>query len=121
STFVVTRAGTFNVQATDIFGFTSTDTVRITYPGNQVATNQILCAGSTFTWDTQLSPAYTYNWHGANGTGPVLNTDTAGDYYVTVTDASSGCVFTSDTVHVTIDSLPKIAAIATQDSISLCS
>jgi PKD repeat protein len=119
STYTVTSSGTYYVQVTDVFGFTSTDTVNVTYPLNQIDTTNLLCLGSTLVWDTQLSSSFTYDWHGAPSTGPVLNITAAGNYYVTVTD-NNNCTLTSETVHVAVDSFPQTASLGSSPA-SLCS
>jgi PKD repeat protein len=118
STFIVTAPGTYTVTATDIFGRTSTDTVNVTYPLNQLS-NSLLCAGDTLVWNTGLSSSqYTFLWSTSETTSSI-NITAAGTYSVTATNISSNCSCTSAPITVTVDNFPLIADLG--NDTNLCS
>ena len=111
---VVNTAGTYAVTATDVFGFTSTDTVKVSYP-IILLHDTTFCAGSSVTLSTGLSGAYTYLWSNALTTS-TINVNTAGNYSVTITDGSS-CSAVSPIIHVSVDNLPLKASLGHDTSI----
>ena len=116
----INNNGSFSVNVTNIFGYTSSDTIKVSYPFNQIANNNILCYSDTLKWDTQLDKAgYDFLWQD-NSTDSVFTITQAGQYYVTVTDTiGAGCSFKSDTINVTVDSFPITTSLGPDTS--LCS
>jgi PKD repeat protein len=103
----INQSDTINVQATDIFGFQSSDTVILENFQNKYYVNSLsdtTSCGLSVNWDTELdSVNYSFLWNNGDTT-KTLNITTSNLFYVTVTD-SAGCVSNSDTVSVIIDSL----------------
>ena len=93
-------AGNYTVTITDSKGCNNTATATLTAPAAMTATATITdvnCAGAntgkiTLNITNGTAP-YTFNWSNNSTTNPAQNL-TAGNYTVTVTDAS-GCTFTS--------------------------
>jgi len=103
----VTTFGTYWVQATDIFGYVSTDTMQVkpTLPFNQLPVSAHLCEYDSVVWNTNYpSTGYQFTWSDGS-TAPSLVIKTAGTYYVKIKD-KYGCYFYSDTVHVLVDPFP---------------
>ncbi|MBK5286035.1 MAG: PKD domain-containing protein, partial [Bacteroidia bacterium] len=120
--FVVTRTGDYSVDATDIFGFFSSDSVHITFPLNQLPTDTLVCFGNTVFWDTYLdSSLYSFHWSSTLDTtlSEIYLTQT-GDHSVFVRENSTGCLFYSDTVHLLVDTFSLVANLGTLNQ-SLCS
>ncbi len=121
---VSNSSGLKSVSVTNIFGYTSKDTVKITYPGNlsPYAGNALtLCAGSPVKWNTGLNKTgYSFVWQDGS-TDSVLTINSAGQYYVTVTDTLgiSGCTIKSNTITVTVDNFPNTASLGAD--VSICS
>ena len=93
---VVNKSGTYWVEVTDIFGFTSSDTIQVILPEPNTPNNQFFCPSDSTTWHTNLGPNYNYLWSDGS-TADSLSIDTPGDYHVQITD-TNGCVFQSDTL-----------------------
>jgi hypothetical protein len=108
STITVNTSGNYGVMVTDINGCTDTDTVAVivnTIPAVSLGSDTDICAGLNVT----LTPGNTfssYNWSTGETTASIVAA-TAGNYYVTVTDANN-CQNT-DTVAVTVNPLPIVA------------
>ncbi len=118
-TLLITNPGKYWVQVTDVFGFISSDTIQVTYPGNEPAINNSLCLGDTLHWNTNLSTGnYTFLWND-NSTNSNLDITLAGQYFVRITENATGCIFHSDTVRLLVDSFPVIASLG-NDSAFLC-
>ncbi|HLG33391.1 MAG TPA: hypothetical protein VI757_00800, partial [Bacteroidia bacterium] len=115
-TIVVNSAGTYYVETTDMYGFLSYDTIVISYPTPALPSTNIICAGDSLPWNTNLGSAYSYLWSTSETTSSIY-IDTAGTYTVTVTD-SLGCS-TSASIIAVMDSFPLTASIG-PDSVSLC-
>ncbi len=119
-TITVSEGGEYEVTVTDIFGFTSTDDIRVYYPEvNVPAPVSEVCYGDTLTWDTQLEGSdYSFSWLNASSTGSSAqywqNTQAA----VEITD-SLGCVYRSDTISVQLDMFSETAGFGQQDT-ALC-
>jgi gliding motility-associated-like protein len=101
-TVVVNQPGTYIMEVTQC-GFTVRDSIVIT-SANITATitpltDTIICPG-----DTAILMANSgmggYEWNPTQFFGQILQTTDTGDYYVTVTDGSTGCTAVSDTVHI---------------------
>ena len=116
---ITVNAGTYSVTVTDIFGYTSSDSIDVYYSGNLKPFNDTtICLGDTITWDTGLDSNYTYLWSNGN-TIPAILIDTPGTYWVIVTDSFS-CPFYSDTINVSIDSFALNVSLGPPDTISIC-
>ncbi len=101
ATISVNQSGYYSVTTTDVFGFTSTDSVKINFPGNLKFEDKTICYGDTLVWDTRLNNNYNFVWQ--NGTSYVSQSiSSEGAYFVTVID-TNGCQFKSDTAHIIVD------------------
>jgi len=109
-------SGQYKVTATDIFGFTSTDSVMVYYNNipNQIS-DITICVDDIITWDTELDTIYTFSWQNSD-TLSYQEISTQGQYYVQITD-SFGCPFDSDTITVTIDLFSQIATLGMDDTL----
>ncbi|MGE4288385.1 MAG: PKD domain-containing protein [Salinivirgaceae bacterium] len=106
SALTVSQSGTYSVTVTDIFGFTSSDSITLTYPELNYpisSADTILCLGDTLWWNTGLSADYTFNWFGSTLFNPIIPIYNPGQYAVKVID-SLGNYLLSDTLTVTVDS-----------------
>ena len=105
-----------SVVVTNIFGFTSSDTMNITYLGNfSPFSDTTICYGDTLIWNTQLNKAgYDFLWQDAS-TDSILKITQSGAYYVKVTD-TLGCNRYSDTITVTVDNFPQIVSLGPDTS-----
>ena len=105
-TLTVNRPGTYTVTATDIFGYGSTDSINVTYPGNLSFNDTSICLYDTVIANTGLTQGnYDFNW--SNGeTSPSIGISSPGDYWVKITD-TLGYSFVTDTFHEAIDSFPS--------------
>ncbi|MCB0409546.1 MAG: PKD domain-containing protein [Flavobacteriales bacterium] len=105
SSITVSENGTYFVETTDVFGYTSSDTVNVYYP--QLLTNNTadttMCLGDTLTFLSALNKTgYSFLWSD-NSSDSLLKVTSPGDYWVRVTD-SLGCFQYSDTITVAVDS-----------------
>jgi PKD repeat protein len=104
---VATQIGSYWVRVKDIFGYFSTDTIKISSSFNfNQPQNQILCLGSSFVWNPNVpNSGFSLLWSN-NTTGPTLTITQAGTYTVQVTEIANGCSFTSAPLVVAVDSFP---------------
>ncbi|MBI4946675.1 MAG: PKD domain-containing protein, partial [Bacteroidetes bacterium] len=116
---VISSSGIYSVIVTDIFGFTSFDTIHVTYPGNYAPfLDTTICYGKSIKWDTQLNKTdYSFLWQDSS-TDSVLTITQSGQYSVTVTDAFS-CTRVSNTATVSVDTFPQVVSLGFD--ISMCS
>jgi len=114
---VVTESGTYWVEVTDIFGFTSTDTIQVIFPEPDMPSNQLYCPGDSISWHTNLGPNYNYLWSDGS-TADSLSINAPGDYHVQITD-TNGCVFQSDTLYFDADPFETIVDLGAD--VDLCS
>ena len=99
---IVNLPGTYYLEVTQC-GFTVTDSITITLANITAEitplTDTIICPG-----DTAILMANSgmggYEWSPILFFGQILQTTDTGDYYVTVTDGTSGCTAVSDTIHI---------------------
>lgn len=103
-TITVDTSGTYIVTVTDVFGFTSTDSITVNYLSfNEPPLNTMICFGDSLEWNTNLSTLdYSFLWSTGASTPSIYLNSTA-QYWVTATHLISGCAKTSDTVNVIID------------------
>ena len=118
----ISAPGSYTVTATDVFGFITTDTINVTFPGNLSQSDTTICLGGNFTWNTSLGSGYSFDWEGFNttaaDTNASLNITQPGQYWVIVTD-TVGCSKISDTVTVSVDSFEVTASLG--PDVPLCS
>ncbi|MFN8297733.1 MAG: PKD domain-containing protein [Chitinophagales bacterium] len=116
SSIQVSKSGNYWVQAIDLFGRTSRDTIQVTYNSTQLNYHDTtICQGSSLTLQTQLNGPYSYLWQ--NGaTTSTIQAATAGNYYVRITD-TSGCVQYSDTLHLLVDNLSQTVSLGPDTSL----
>ncbi|PIY02613.1 MAG: hypothetical protein COZ21_13250, partial [Bacteroidetes bacterium CG_4_10_14_3_um_filter_31_20] len=97
----VSSSGNYSVTVTDIFGFTSTDSINVTFP-NLAISDSTICFGDTMVHTVNQSGINSFVW--SNGdTGNVFKSNIGGQFSVIMTD-NFGCTF-KDTFFVFIDSL----------------
>ena len=110
---IVNQPDTYYVEVTQC-GITVRDSVIITHSNITanitLLSDSIICPG-----DTAILMANSgmggYEWHPVQFYGQILQTTDTGDYYVTVTDAQTGCTANSDTVNISFHpggSLPNL-------------
>jgi PKD repeat protein len=115
----VNKSGEYYVTATDIFGFKSSDTVNVLFPGNTSIRDTTICLGGSLAWNTELPQnSYSFLWQDNLTTDSLFEISFAGQYYVQITD-TLGCLGISDTVSIAIDSFPSIVSLGADTS--LCS
>jgi PKD repeat protein len=112
----VNQPGTYWVQVTDIFGFTSSDTIVVNYPEIDTPAFPYYCPDGSLTWNTNLGPHYTYAWS-TGETTEAIEISTPGTYFVTVTD-TNGCSKTFPSL--TIDEDPFASTVSLGPDVDLC-
>lgn len=96
SVITVSQPGKYWCSVTDIFGFQSSDTIKVIPPGNYLKSFS-LCANQDSTWNTQLNKTdYSFYWQDGS-TDSIMVMDEPGAYYCSIT-SSSGCTYDTDTV-----------------------
>ena len=118
SSITVTMPGTYWVQATDVFGFTSSDTIQVTFPTIPPPTFTGICVNDTTTWNADMGPGYTYLWSPNGETTPSIGISTAGNYSVQVTDGLL-CTRNSGNIMFTIDTYSQTAYLGNDTSLCL--
>jgi PKD repeat protein len=114
STIVINQSGWYSVEVTDIFGYTSTDSVEVIFDGDFIVEDQILCEFETLDYNTELSLAdYEVLWS-TSETSPSIAITEEGFYSVTVTD-TLGCSYTTPEIFVDVDSFPSAASLFLPD------
>ncbi|MBC7865606.1 MAG: PKD domain-containing protein, partial [Bacteroidia bacterium] len=107
----VSQSGVYWVQATDIFGYTSVDSVNVSIsrPSFFQLTDTVVC-NSSLTWNSGLNTTlFDFLWQD-NSTDSLTDIIVSGSYSVTVTD-SFGCSFSSAPVNVIIDNFINTATL----------
>ena len=118
SSINVSKSGVYKVTTQDVFGFYSTDSVKIQFPIVNGEGNAAWCAGNSYTWNTGLSNAG-YQFHWQDGSSDSLRLiPAAGTYSVTITD-TKGCSYVSSAT-VKLDSFPTSANIGRGNTYSFC-
>lgn len=116
-TISVTKSGKYWVNATNIFGRVSSDTIIVSFPNYNKPIINSICVNSLTQWNTQLPKSnFSFQWQD-NSTDSIFNVNQAGDYYVKITD-SFGCSITSDTTHIAIDNFSNTVSLG--PDLSLC-
>ncbi|MEI6767241.1 MAG: PKD domain-containing protein [Bacteroidota bacterium] len=104
---IQTGSGTYWVSVTDIFGYTSKDTITINKPFLHVH-DTAFCLFSSANVSSGFGAGYTFQW--ADGTtNPYFVADSAGTFWVKVSD-SLGC-FAVDTFQIAVDSFAVQASL----------
>lgn len=108
-TISVNKSGKYWVNATNIFGKVSSDTIEVSYPDYSFK-DSTFCSGNIITWNTQLPKSqFSFLWSDSS-TDSLLNINQSGQYHVKITDGF-GCFVESDTVTATMDSFSSIASL----------
>ena len=105
-TLDVTTTGQFWVELTDVNGCISRDTVNVVYNTNptlDLGADGIYCDSANFDV-TQTNVSYLWN---DNSTNAIRTVSTAGNYFVALTDNTTGCV-SRDTVNITFAPRPVL-------------
>jgi PKD repeat protein len=113
----VNKSGTYWVQATNIFGILSSDTIVVNYQGQQTFADTTICLGDTVTYTYNRGLPFNVSWSNGN-VGTVFKTSHAGTYTLTLIDPIDGCTFQTHFT-VSIDSFP-IRNLVNSDT-TLCS
>ncbi|HRG88119.1 MAG TPA: PKD domain-containing protein [Chitinophagales bacterium] len=110
ASIIVTSVGKYWVEATDIFGFKTYDTINIRPQifFNQLPATAQFCAGDSLVWNTGYpANGFTFAWSNGENT-PAISIKNSGTYQVTITDnANSNCQLTSTGVSVVVDTFPN--------------
>ncbi len=122
SKIVVSTSGTYWVQATDIFGRISRDSINVTMPNvhlNQPK-NVTVCLGSSVNIGTQLSSVsnYTFSWNNGAAATPTISAGTNGNNFVKVAD-TVGCFLLSDTTQVHVDNFVNSVSLGADTTICI--
>lgn len=116
-TISVNKSGKYWVNATNIFGKISSDTILVTFPNYTKPIQKILCQYNSIQWNTNLPKnQYSFQWQN-NSTDSIFNINQAGNYYVKITDSFS-CSITSDTIKITQDNFQTTASLG--PDLSMC-
>lgn len=115
----VNKPGVYSVTVTDIFGFQSSDDIRVYYPAVNQLSDTVVCYGQSITWDLGLTGTYFYEWIGLPETSRVAVIENPGEYAAIITD-SLGCKFYTDTISFNFDYYELTASVGPADTL-LCS
>lgn len=119
-TLNIKKGGTYWVEAVDVFGRISRDTVNIIFPysGMNVG-DTLICSYTPLTIQPVLaSLTYDFTWSN-QAISQAITVASSGNYLVTITD-TTGCTFVSDTVKLQVDSIEFVNLISPTDTL-LCS
>jgi hypothetical protein len=116
STITVSEPGTYAVTVTDIFGFESSDSLKVRYPEFNLWESRSICLGDTLTWDLDAKGPYSYEWS-TGATDTAIQVFEAGTYTVTLTD-TAGNQWSPEPVVITVDSFPVNATLG--PDLTLC-
>lgn len=115
-TISVNKSGKYWVNATNIFGKLSSDTILVNMPNYNKPLQSAICSNTSLLWNTNLSKKqFSFQWQD-NSTDSIFNINQAGNYYVTITD-SLGCSITSDTAKIIIDNFSNTASLGPDTSL----
>jgi len=112
---LVSETGDYWVQATDIFGRISRDTVYVEYPYSPLP-DRGLCILDTITANTGLDHAYTFVWNDSSSDS-LLRVWAPGQYWVEITDSTLAACSVRDTFVVVADSFAVHASLGPDTSI----
>jgi PKD repeat protein len=120
ATISTNHNGEYSVTVTDIFGFTSTDDIRVNFPRvYQADALSMVCDGDTLVWDTGLpTESYNFNWLNSASTQAYAGYWQNQQAAVQITD-TNGCSFFTDTVDIMLDMFEHTAALGDGDT-ALC-
>jgi PKD repeat protein len=108
STIQVNESGWYNLTVTDLFGYTSTDSVEVIFDGTFGQESETLCALETLTYSTGLdSDEYSLDWS-TDETSSSIDITEEGFYSVTIDD-TLGCSYASPNIFIDVDSFPITA------------
>ncbi len=120
SSINVTQSGAYWVAATDVFGRVTRDTIQVNYVDNALLNHPdtTICQGSSITLIPNLATPgnYTYLWQN-NSTSPTLTASAAGNYFVRVTETSTGCSVYSDTLTLNVDNFASTVSLGPDKSL----
>lgn len=105
-TIDVTTSGLYFVELTDGNGCISSDTINVTYnptPALDLGADGQYCDSVNF---DVTQPGVSYLWND-NSTNPIRTINSAGDYNVTLTDNTTGCI-SADSINVTLAPKPIV-------------
>jgi len=88
SSIFVQESGMYNVTVSNESGITSSDSVKVTFPGTE-STTAFLCNGSTIDLEPDIDGDYNYIWLSGE-TDSIKTVSTAGNFIAIVTD-NVGC------------------------------
>ncbi|MDD4150742.1 MAG: PKD domain-containing protein, partial [Bacteroidales bacterium] len=114
----VNKPGLYSVTVTDIFGFTSSDDIRVFYPVVNEFTDTLVCFGESLIWDLELAGDYTYEWYGSSETTRAITINAEGQYAAIITD-TLGCQYKTDTINFSFDNYELTTSIGPADT-TLC-
>ncbi len=103
----VSAPGTYWVTVKDQFDRFTSDTIKVEFVRPQVIQSGSVCHGDSIVWNTGLGNDYAFEWQDDSTDSSYVIKET-GDYWVKVTD-STGCVYQTSAVHITVDTFPMIA------------
>ena len=112
--------GTYAVTVTDGNGFSSSDSIIVSYAGTTLAAyKSVLCQNDSLYIKTALkSPAYNFHWN-TGSIGDSLKIKTSGKYWATITDKNN-CLMITDTANITVDNFPLLTAALFGKDTTLC-
>ena len=88
-TISISQPGTYWVQATDIFGRVSTDSINVTFPTIGLPSDAAFCLGDTYTAQVTADEGYSYIWS-TGETNSEIEISEPGNYWVQISD-TLGC------------------------------
>jgi hypothetical protein len=95
SIITVNKTGIYSCTVTDIFGYTSTDNIRVYYPQVNDFADTTVCFGESVIWDTEIAGNYNYAWYGS--TELIINRNCNCGIMLYSLD-SRGCSYKTDTI-----------------------
>ncbi len=109
-TISVNKSGKYWLNATNIFGKISSDTIFVQFPDFNPPTQNLFCTNDSLRWDTHLpKDQFSFQWQD-NSTDSLFTINQTGSYYVKITDAY-GCHITTDTISITEDTFSSSASL----------
>ena len=116
-TISVNKSGKYWINATNIFGKISSDTILVNFPNYHLPSQHFICTNGQLIWDTELPKSnYTFVWQNNITTDSLFTITQAGNYYVKITDFYN-CTITSDTLKITVDNFASLVSLGPDDSL----